>query len=560
MQTTDTVLGTPSTMGDDEQLTTTRLLRDAARTFGDQHIIHTRGGGSPWQTTTYAAVWERVRRIAAALRAEGVGPGDRVGLLLWNDVRHLESYFSVPLLGATMVQLNLRLAPTDLAYVITHAQVGTIVVDETLLELAAALEPHLPDGVRWIVAGDGELPADWAGRDDVLSYEALLDGHEPLETGGLPNVSERSASGACYTTGTTGRPKGVFYSHRATWLHAHAVVSTLGMTMADTALLLTPMFHAQCWGLPFAAVAVGARLVLPGRFNLTDTPWLTSTLVDHGVTVAPAAPAILMPMLHHLRTLETPPRMDGVRLLCGATEPPVAMMRGFDELTGAEVIHAYGATETSPIVSLNRMKPSLMDTLSEDERWNLKRFQGLVVVGVDVKITDPLGELLPPGEENVGEIRLRGPWVTTSYADNAEATEAGFDDEGYWRSGDLGYLSPEGYLKVTDRLKDVVKSGGEWISSIDLENHIMTVPGVRDAAVIGVPHPQWEERPLALMVRDEDSDVDQDAVLAALAERFATWQLPDEVRFVTEIDRTGVGKVNKRKLRADYADALTSGR
>lgn len=298
------------------------FLRDAARTFGDQQIIHTRGGGSRWQTTTYAAVWERVRRIAAALRAEGVGPGDRVGLLLWNDVRHLESYFSVPLLGATMVQLNLRLAPTDLAYVITHAQVGTIVVDETLLELAAALEPHLPDGVRWIVAGDGELPADWAGRDDVLSYEALLDGHEPLETGGLPNVSERSASGACYTTGTTGRPKGVFYSHRATWLHAHAVVSTLGMTMADTALLLTPMFHAQCWGLPFAAVAVGARLVLPGRFNLTDTPWLTSTLVDHGVTVAPAAPAILMPMLHHLRTLETPPRMDGVRLLCGATEPP----------------------------------------------------------------------------------------------------------------------------------------------------------------------------------------------------------------------------------------------
>ena len=206
------------------------------------------------------------------------------------------------------------------------------------------------------------------------------------------------------------------------------------------------------------------------------------------------------------------------------------------------------------------MKPSLMDTLSEDERWNLKRFQGLVVVGVDVKITDPLGELLPPGEENVGEIRLRGPWVTTSYADNAEATEAGFDDEGYWRSGDLGYLSPEGYLKVTDRLKDVVKSGGEWISSIDLENHIMTVPGVRDAAVIGVPHPEWEERPLALAVRDEGSDVDQDAVLAALAERFATWQLPDEVRFVTEIDRTGVGKVNKRKLRADYADALTSGR
>ncbi|XNY99795.1 AMP-binding protein [Micrococcus luteus] len=261
-------------------------------------------------------------------------------------------------------------------------------------------------------------------------------------------------------------------------------------------------------------------------------------------------------MLHHIRSLETPPRMDGVRLLCGATEPPVAMMRGFDELTGAEVIHAYGATETSPIVALNRMKPSLAQTLSEDERWNLKRFQGLVVVGVDVKITDPMGTALPPGEENVGEIRLRGPWVASSYADNAEATEAGFDEEGYWCSGDIGYLSPEGYLKVTDRLKDVIKSGGEWISSIDLENHIMTVPGIRDAAVIGVPHPKWEERPLALVVRAEGAEVGADDVRSALAGRFAAWQLPDEVRFVDEIDRTSVGKINKRKLRADYADAL----
>ena len=555
--TVEPLLGTPSTMGDDEQLTTTRLLRDAARTFGDQEIVHSRGGGE-WETATYADLWERVRRASAGLKAEGVGPGDRVGLLLWNDLRHLESYFSVPLLGATMVQLNLRLSPADLAYVITHARVGTIIVDVTLLDLVAAIEPHLEGGIRWIVAGDDELPAAWAEREDAVPYEDLLEAHEPIPTTEVPDVSERSASGACYTTGTTGRPKGVFYSHRSTWLHSGAVVATLGITMSDTALLLTPMFHAQCWGLPFAALSVGARLVLPGRFSLTDTPWLTSTIVDHGVTVAPAAPAILMPMLHHIRSLETPPRMDGVRLLCGATEPPVAMMRGFDELTGAEVIHAYGATETSPIVSLNRMKPSLAETLTEDERWNLKRFQGLVVVGVDVKITDPMGTALPPGEENVGEIRLRGPWVTASYADNPEASEAGFDEDGYWRSGDIGYLSPEGYLKVTDRLKDVIKSGGEWISSIDLESHIMTVPGIRDAAVIGVPHPKWEERPLALVVRAEGADVGCDDVRLALAGRFAEWQLPDEVRFVDEIDRTSVGKINKRKLRDDYADALTS--
>lgn len=553
---TSPVMGTASTMGDVEQLTTTRLIRDAARTYRDQGIVHRTLAGE-WKVTDYATSWGRTQRVAAGLAAQGIGPGDRVGLLLWNDLRHFECYFAVPLTGATMVQLNLRLAPQDLAYVIRHSGARTLIVDATLLPLAEGLAPHLPEDTRWIVASDGDLPEAWAGRADAVSYEDLVAGHEPIED--APDMDERSASGACYTTGTTGRPKGVYYSHRSTWLHSFAVAASTGMTMDDTVMLLTPMFHAQCWGLPYAAVAVGARIVLPGRFTLQDTPLLTDALVEHGVTLAPAAPAILLPMLHHLEQMAQTPHLPGLRFLCGATEPPVALMQGFDRLMGAEIIHAYGATETSPIVSVNRLRPALKAGLAEDEQWDLKRYQGLVVTGVDVKIVDPLGQPLPPGEQNVGEIRVRGPWVTSSYGDDPEATEKGFDDEGYWRSGDVGYLSEDGYLKVSDRMKDVIKSGGEWISTIDLENHMLTVPGVSEAAVVGVPHPKWQERPLALAVRAPGADVTEEQVKDALRARFASWQVPDRVLFVDELDRTSVGKLDKKRLRQAYADALAEG-
>lgn len=550
------VLGTPSTMGDDEQLTTSRLFRDAARTYADQSITHRTIDGE-WKVTDYAATWERMQRVAAGLASLGVGPGDRVGLLLWNDLRHFECYFAVPLTGATMVQLNLRLAPQDLAYVIGHSGARTIVVDATLLPLAEALGPHLPEDTRWIVATDGALPDSWAGRADAMSYEDLIERSAPIED--APDMDERSASGACYTTGTTGRPKGVFYSHRATWLHAFAIAANTGMTMDDTVMLLTPMFHAQCWGLPYASVAVGARVVLPGRFTMQDTALLTESLVEHGVTVAPAAPAILLPMLHYLEGMEETPHLPGLRFLCGATEPPVALMQGFDRLMGAEIIHAYGATETSPVVSVNRLRPALAERLSEDEQWDLKRYQGLVVTGVDVKVVDPMGQPLPPGERNVGEVMIRGPWITRSYFENPEATEKGFDDEGYWRSGDVGHLSEEGYLKIADRMKDVVKSGGEWISSIDLENHLLTVPGVSEAAVVGVPHPTWQERPIALVVRTAGADLSEEQAKAALGARFASWQVPDRVLFVDELDRTSVGKLDKKRLRQVYADALAQG-
>ncbi|GAA1344174.1 long-chain fatty acid--CoA ligase [Kocuria palustris] len=547
------VHGAPSTMGDHEQLTTTRMLRDAARSFGDQQISY-RDDSGQWQSTDYAATWDRVLRMGSALEGMGIGPDSRVGVLLWNSLEHYESYFSIPLVGATMIQLNMRLAPADLAYVIGHSGATTLIVDHTLLRLAQGLKEHIPQVTQWIVVGPDSSLEQFDGFPGVSSYEQLIAGYQPLAQ--IPNMAETTASAACYTTGTTGRPKGVFLSHRSVWLHAMAVSTNSGLTGADKVMMLTPMFHVQCWGLPFAATAVGAQMVLPGRFTLDDMDMLTEAILEQDVTLAPAAPAILMPMLRSLKRMDTPPRLDDLRFLCGASEPPVSMMRAFHELTGAEVIHAYGATETSPVVTMNRMKPSVAARVSEEEAWEMRKYQGLVVAGVDVKIVDPAGEEVPNDGSTAGEVRLRGPWIVASYADNPEATEAGFDEEGYWRSGDVGYLNEHGYLKITDRLKDVIKSGGEWISSIDMENRLMALDGVVEATVIGVPHPKWEERPLALVVRSEGSDVTEASVREHLCGAFAEWQLPDEIRFIDEIARTSVGKINKKKLRDEYSDAF----
>lgn len=549
----DLVMGAPATTGDDQQLTTTMLFEHAARSFGDQEIVYRDQSGT-WRSTDYTKTWDRIRSVAAGLQAHGVGPGDRVGLLLWNDIRHFESYFAIPALGATMVQLNLRLNPAELAYIVEHAQVTRIVVDETLLPLAEALTEHIPELQLWIVCSDAGAETPQA-LSPAVSYEELA-ATDPQELK-LPALDERTASGACYTTGTTGRPKGVLYSHRSTWLHAHSIAVNSTMSERDTVMFLTPMFHVQCWGLPYAAVATASRMVLPGRFTLQDTALLVDAFVEHQVTFAPAAPAILAPMLHHLEKLDEAPDLSGLRMICGASEPSLAMMRGMYDLTGAEVVHAYGATETSPIVSVNRLTPPLEEQLNDDEIWNLRRSQGVPVIGVDLKVVDPGGTPLAHDGESVGEICVRGPWITQSYYDNPEASSGAFDEDGYWRSGDIGTVDKHGFLKITDRLKDVIKSGGEWISSIDMENQLAGMAQVAEVAVLGVPHPKWEERPLVLIVTSEGQDVTLEDVREALSGRFADWQLPDKIEIVDEIPRTSVGKINKRGLREQYADAYS---
>jgi fatty-acyl-CoA synthase len=315
------------------------------------------------------------------------------------------------------------------------------------------------------------------------------------------------------------------------------------------------MFHAMGWGGPYIAGLVGAKFVLPGMYNLQRLDELAEIMIQEGVTVSAGAPALLMPMLEYIRKLDKKPDFSGARFLSGATEPPISMMRDYMAMTGAEIIHAYGATETSPMTSINRLKPWLRDKLSEEEKWDLRRKQGYVATGLDVKLTDPAGKDVPRDGKTVGEFCIRGPWITGSYY-NTEGPVTQFTEDGFWRSGDAGTMDAEGYLKITDRVKDIIKSGGEWISSVDMENALMSHPAVLEATVIGVQHPKWEERPLALVVLREGfaGKVSKQELRDHLGKAFAKWQLPEEILFVDSFAKTSVGKTDKKVLRVQYQD------
>jgi fatty-acyl-CoA synthase len=542
------VKGCSSTMGDDVQLNTTTLIRHAARTHGDQQIVfRTPDGG--WDRYTYGECYQRVCRAANALRGLGVEPGDRVGVLDWNSRRHFELYWAIPGIAAVILQMNPRLAPDDLGFVVQHSVATFIVVDETMLSIAEAIASQANRVKGWIVMTDKPLSAIKSKLSPLYHYEDLLTAADASID--WPEIDERSAYSACYTTGTTGRPKGIYYSHRAIYLHSMAIALAVGMTLNDCTMPMTPMFHGQSWGLPQAATLMANKIVLPGRYLAEETAPLTEAIIREGVTVTNGAPAILQPMLEHIRARGERPDLSRTRLLSGATEPPLSLMRGFHDETGAEVIHLYGSTETTPLVTLNRLKSTLKDTLTEDERWNLKRKQGLPVTGVDIAIRDPNGADLPHNGVSLGEICMRGPWITAKYHEMPNSEDR-FTDDGYWRSGDVGTIDQFGYVKLTDRIKDVIKSGGEWISSIDMENAIMAHPSVLDAAVFGVPHPKWHERPLALVVLRQGQELGADAVRKHLAPLFAKWQLPEQVIFTKAIARTSVGKIDKKLLRVDY--------
>lgn len=542
------VRGCPSTMGDARQLNTTTLIRHAARTHSDQEIVYrTQDGG--WGRYTYADCYTRVCRSANALRALGVVPGDRVGVLDWNSRRHFELYWAIPGLGAVMLQMNLRLGHEDLGYVVGHSNVSYVCVDESLLPVAESIAAKAPQIKGWIVMTDKPLNQIKTTLTPLLHYEDLLAAADANID--WPEIEENSAYSACYTTGTTGRPKGVYYSHRAIYLHSTVMATNLGMTLDDCTMLITPMFHGQSWGLPQAATMLANKIVLPGRYVAEDTRPLTDAMIAEGVTITNGAPAIFQPMLQYIETLPDKPDFSRMRMLSGATEPPLSMMIGFHELTGAEVVHAYGATETTPLVAVNRLKPTLKKSLSKDQQWDLKRKQGLIVTGVDIRIVDFDGKELPHDGISAGEILLRGPWITAAYHDMPDSEDRFLD--GWWRSGDIGTLDENGYLKVTDRLKDVIKSGGEWISSIDMENLLMGHPAVREAVVVGIPHAKWQERPLALVVLKPGQEVTQEELYASLSSAFAKWQLPDQILFVENIPKTSVGKLDKKRVRVEQA-------
>lgn len=544
------VHGYPSTMQDDYQLTMGRLIRQAVRSYPDTEIVHRNSAGE-WGRTTYAENFDRIKRAAAALTDLGVNVADRVGVMDWNSLRHYELYWAVPAIGAVFTQLNLRLSEDDLLYVINDSQASVILVDETLVPVMEALAARAHGVKTWVILSDGAIEHQ---LPNAVYYEELIADATPGAA--WPNIAETSAFAAGYTTGTTGRPKGVFYSHRSQYLHAYGFIAGMGMSPEDVVMPITPMFHVLTWGTVQATVLAGAKLVLPGQFSADSLGEITDAITDEGVTVTNGVPAIFSPMLEVLKAKGVTD-LTGLRLLCGGSEPPLSMMTGYRDAFNAEVIHAYGATETSPLVSVNRITPPMRARLTEEEITAYASKQGRIPVTVELKIVDGMGNEVPADGETSGEMLIKGPWITASYHGMPEDELAAHFVDGYWRSGDVATIDENGFIKITDRLKDVIKSGGEWISSIDMENAMVGHPKVAQAAVVGLQHPKWEERPFLLLVLKDGANITREEVDEHLLQYFAKWQLPEQFEVVDEIPATSVGKIDKKVIRKQYEDLYT---
>lgn len=548
----DFIKGCPSTSMDDYQLNSTTLIRHAARNFPEREIVYRTDEGV--FRYNYKEAYKRVNKLAAALKQIGIQPGDRIGVLDWNSRRFFEAYFAIPGIGAVLLQMNLRLAAVELEYVANHSEAQYILVDESLLSLAEEIAPKLKTVKGYIIMTDKEPAAIETTLSPVHYFEDLIAQVES-ETYEWPIIDETSAYSACYTSGTTGAPKGVYYSHRCIYLHAMMYALFARIRHSDTLMQLVPMFHAQGWGIWQSAVLMGAKIILPGRYSLEDAKTLVDLMNQEKMTAMMGAPALFMAFLQQIERMDPKPDFSNARIMCGATEPPLSMMKGYKELTGAEFIHIYGATETSPLCLCNQLKPSLEDTLSDDEKWELMKKQGIPVPGLDIKLVDFEGKEIPADGATAGEILVRGPWVTGSYYNDSRNKDSFVD--GYWKSADAGSIDENGYIKIVDRYKDLIKSGGEWISSIDLENAMAAHPDVEEATVVGIEHPKWEERPLALVVLKNtgiENTITAADILEFIAPKFAKWQLPDKVKLVDVIAKTSVGKYNKKEIRKTYKD------
>lgn len=497
---------------------------------------------------TYAEFGHRTRRLSAALAQLGVQPGDKVGTFAWNDHRHLEAYFAIPCMGAVLHTINIRLAPDQIAYIVNHAEDKVLLVDVGLLPLLEPIRNQLSSVRAFVILGD-TVDVSASPLQPAFSYEALLAdaNHDFVYP---TNLDENDPMGLCYTSGTTGNPKGVTYSHRGIYLHSMAMglANTAGLSENDTVLPIVPMFHANAWGLPFAAVWFGANIVLPGP---APTPAiLLDLMTDEAVTFAAGVPTVWLGVL---KELDAHPRKVSLRMaLCGGSSAPPALIRAYEEQHGIPFVHAYGMTETSPLATLSRLK-SYQQELPENERLAIRATQGLLVPGLEMRLYNG-DEDAPWDGQQIGELLLRGPWIADHYH-NDERTKDTFVD-GWLHTGDVATVDSEGFVRLVDRAKDLVKSGGEWISSVDLENALMAHPVVFEAAVVGVPHPKWDERPLAFVVLKEGQSVDKQDLLNFIAGKFAKWWLPDDVIFLKEIPKTSVGKFMKRSLREQYRDYL----
>jgi len=535
----------PGLMQDDFQLTLQYVLRRMRAFPGAGEVVTLTDNGV--ERASHGDLVARIDRLARALASLGIARGDRVGTFAWNTQRHVECYLAIPCIGAVMHTINVRLFLEQVSYVINHAHDRVVFVEDALVPLLEPLVPALEHVEHFVVMGEGptgDLPR-------ALRYEELLEaaGDGPLP---YPDLDEREAAALCYTSGTTGNPKGVLYSHRATTLHSAGVLmaGSLGVAGDDRILLVVPMFHVNAWGLPYAAALAGATLLLPGRHLGPDS--LARMIQDERATVMACVPTIYAALLRHAD--EHRPDLSSIRAaICGGAAMPVSLAQAFEQRHGMPLLHAWGMTETSPMCTVARPPAGV----SGDEEWRIRATQGQPVPFVDLRLVDDAGEEVVWDGVATGEIEVRGPWIARAYY--GEDVPEKFD-EGWLRTGDIANVDPDGWVTITDRSKDVIKSGGEWISSVELENELMAHPGVRECAVIAMPDERWSERPLACVVLEQDFDVSAAELVEHLRGRVAKWWLPDEFAFVPEVPKTSVGKFDKKVLRAALADGRLEGR
>ena len=532
----------------DTPLTIASIADHVARFHADREIVSVTHD-NPRHRYSWGEAIGRSRRLANALSALGLQPGDRLATIAWNDYRHLEIYYGVSCAGYVCHTINPRLFPEQLIFIINHAEDRWIFVDPMFVPLLEKISPELRDIDGFIVLSDeANMPQTSLGN--VQCYETLLS----AETADYawPELDERSASALCYTSGTTGDPKGVLYNHRSTVLHAYAAVApdVMALSSTDSVLPVVPLFHVNAWGVPYAAAIVGAKLVLPGP-KMGDGEALYELMDSENVSLALGVPTVWLALLQY--TEQAGRRLDKLeRTIIGGAAVPRAMIEAFRDHHDVEVRQGWGMTEMSPLGTLNSLKAGLED-LTDAEKLDLAGKAGRGIYGCELRIVDDDGNELPWDGEAFGALQVRGPWICSDYF-KLEGSAGTHTDDGWFGTGDVATIDPDGYMAITDRTKDVIKSGGEWISSIELENTAMGHPAVAEAAVIGVAHPKWTERPLLIVVLAEGAEASRDELLSYFKGKVADWWIPNDVAFVDELPHTATGKVKKIELRKQFAD------
>ncbi len=533
----------------DYPLTSDRIIEHANRLYPHKKITTKLADGS-YHQYTYADLYKRIKRLGNVLHRLGIKTGDRVGTFAWNNYQHLELYFGIPGCAAVCHTLNIRLSGDQLIYIINHAEDKLIFIDASLVPLMEPLADKLKTVKHFILFN---APPGFATKlPHVLMYEELL--AETGEEFEWRCTDESMAMGLCYTSGTTGHPKGVLYSHRSMFLHTYAInmANSLSLVSSDVVLPVVPQFHAQAWGLPYACTMVGAEIVRPAM-HLAAAP-LADMIEKLGVTVAAGVPTIWTGLFHELKA--KPKNLSKLRtLVVGGAAMPRSLIEAFEKELKVNVLHAWGMTEMSPVGTVSKLQ-DIHDTLSDEKKWDVKATQGYQVPGVEMRLMDEEGIEMPWDGNSVGELQVRGPWVVKRYFKQDDGTLSdSFTKDGWFRTGDVASISAEGYMKITDRTKDLIKSGGEWISSVELENALVAHPKVREAAVIAIPDEKWSERPLAIVVPlSAENPVENHELAAHLGARFSKMWLPEKYVFVKEIPKTSVGKIDKKVLRQRYKE------